>query len=351
MKDRNQYSNPNLHNHVHLHSNTRSNNLLGVAATVIGIIACLFAWIPFIGILTIPIASIGILLAIIGFVLALATRMSIISAICGLLTCIVAFAIGYANVKVSDTILNGPEIVNENSKESSEDAFESSSKTQHATRTVMPSMDMEESEANKENDIDRKEKQAVANGETEQDPDAMFAERMSKALFNDTMDGTDKDKEETISQTSKKIQLGQKIELENVVFTIKNMEWKEEIHGTDKACFQYIKDNPDEINIVFHVELKNMSGDSVSFTDIPAQITFNKKFKYNCHICKEGDLDTFYNTKPLKKEPFLFWASVPNEISEIWQNVELKFGLNEDLSWKRDRLDEVDSVFLLTIQK
>lgn len=47
---------------------------LGIAALVMGIIGCLFAWIPFLGLLSIPIAGIGIILAFIGFIMALANK-------------------------------------------------------------------------------------------------------------------------------------------------------------------------------------------------------------------------------------------------------------------------------------
>ncbi|MCX7013853.1 MAG: hypothetical protein NTW86_15100 [Candidatus Sumerlaeota bacterium] len=52
----------------------RSASPLGIAALVLGIIACLFCWIPFLGLLAIPLAVIGMLLASIGFVLALINR-------------------------------------------------------------------------------------------------------------------------------------------------------------------------------------------------------------------------------------------------------------------------------------
>ena len=364
MNGHKQYPNQDFHNHVHLHSNTRSNNLLGVAATVIGIIACLFAWIPFIGILTIPIACIGILLAFIGFILALATRMSIISAICGLLTCLVAFAIGYANVNVSDAIINGPDKTNESSEtESEEDTFASAPENQHAMRTVMPSMDLGEDadgEVEDEKTAAQKEKQTTTKGKTEKEAEEMFAEGMTKVLLAAAMgaseeddDEDDDEKEETKSQTSTHIRLDQKVELENVVFTIKKMEWKEEIKPSKPDSFySYRKDIEDEIYIVFYATFKNMSGDSVRFTEIPAQLTFNKKFKYNCIVCSDGnDLEVNTSTKPLKNEQILFYASVPNEIADIWQNAELKFGMNNDLAWKMiNKLDEVDSVFQLAIQ-
>ena len=43
---------------------------LGIASLVLGIIACLFCWIPFLGLFVIPLAAIGLLLALVGLIMA-----------------------------------------------------------------------------------------------------------------------------------------------------------------------------------------------------------------------------------------------------------------------------------------
>ena len=62
---------PQQHLHVHSAPATKGTSGLGIAALVLGIIACLISWIPFAGMLSIPIAGIGILLAGIGFIISL----------------------------------------------------------------------------------------------------------------------------------------------------------------------------------------------------------------------------------------------------------------------------------------
>lgn len=49
---------------------------LGVAALVLGIVAAIFCWIPFLGMLTVPIAAIGLLLGALGFLVSLIGRRS-----------------------------------------------------------------------------------------------------------------------------------------------------------------------------------------------------------------------------------------------------------------------------------
>ncbi|MFH0772616.1 MAG: hypothetical protein V1933_08365 [Candidatus Omnitrophota bacterium] len=86
---------------------------LGIAALVMGIIACLFCWIPFLGLLAIPLALIGILLAFAGFIMAIVNKKTgFVFPISGGLVCLlsvfIAFAItgGCANI-VSETVKKG----------------------------------------------------------------------------------------------------------------------------------------------------------------------------------------------------------------------------------------------------
>ena len=52
----------------------RGANPLGISALVMGILACLTCWIPFIGLLSIPLAFIGLLLAFIGLIMAAVSK-------------------------------------------------------------------------------------------------------------------------------------------------------------------------------------------------------------------------------------------------------------------------------------
>lgn len=71
----------------------RSSNGLGIASLVLGILSCLICWIPFLGILAIPVAIIGILLGGIGFIIGVIRNSSKGGAIAGCITCILAIVI------------------------------------------------------------------------------------------------------------------------------------------------------------------------------------------------------------------------------------------------------------------
>ncbi|MBN2582533.1 MAG: DUF308 domain-containing protein [Planctomycetes bacterium] len=79
--------------HVHTHQ-AKSVNGLGVAALVLGILAAIVCWIPLVNLVSIPLAGIGLLLAVIGFLIALTGRKSGVGMpVSGAIVCIVAILV------------------------------------------------------------------------------------------------------------------------------------------------------------------------------------------------------------------------------------------------------------------
>jgi len=71
---------------------------LGIAALVLGIIACLGSWIPFLGLLSIPLALIGLLLGFIGFIMAAVNKKTGFAfPVSGGVICVIAIAIAIAS--------------------------------------------------------------------------------------------------------------------------------------------------------------------------------------------------------------------------------------------------------------
>lgn len=81
---------------VNVHAQKRTNGL-GVAALVLGILACLTAWIPIIGLVSIPVAVLGLVFGGIGFLISLVGRRSSLGMpISGIIICIVALVLQVA---------------------------------------------------------------------------------------------------------------------------------------------------------------------------------------------------------------------------------------------------------------
>jgi len=104
---------------VHLPRRTSS---LGVASLVLGIVAFLFCWVPLIGILTIPVAALGLLLGGIGLVVAFLRRGSGIGyPIAGGVVSGMALAIGVAQVgAISATVSAVDEAMQQQSRTNQE---------------------------------------------------------------------------------------------------------------------------------------------------------------------------------------------------------------------------------------
>jgi hypothetical protein len=70
---------------------------LGIAALVLGIISCLFCWVPFLGLLAVPLALIGLLLAFVGLIMAgVSKKTGFVFPIGGLIVCLVSIFIAFA---------------------------------------------------------------------------------------------------------------------------------------------------------------------------------------------------------------------------------------------------------------
>jgi hypothetical protein len=94
---------------VNVQQPSKAAHSLGIASTVLGILAFLICWIPFVGVLGMPLSGLGLLLGVIGIILAVVRRGSGIgfsiagSAICGL-ALLVAFTVTSAIVKAVDSV-------------------------------------------------------------------------------------------------------------------------------------------------------------------------------------------------------------------------------------------------------
>lgn len=277
--------------------NVRSGNALGTASLVLGIIACLGCWIPFLCVLAIPVAGIGLLLAGLGFLIAIFSKASFSSPIGGGIVCVVALVIASSMTKVSDDALKAitsPESVEEStSEEESEEVGDSD----------------ETSDSEAETDSTEKpQKKSTPKKEEPQGP----------------------------KFTS--ISLGEKVSLENAEFQLDSVEWNDKMLPSNvSGTYSYMEDIDDEKYIIIRGTFKNKAGESKNLPDnVKVQFIFNGKYKYHGSLVTEEDngtgFNSLYSTKPLKKETIVLYASVPDEIADNWEEGGLQFGFNGNLS-------------------
>ncbi|MDO4856780.1 MAG: hypothetical protein Q4A17_02420 [Thermoguttaceae bacterium] len=298
--------------------NVRSGNALGTASLVLGIIACLGCWIPFLCVLSLPVAGIGLLLAGIGFLMAIFSKASFSSPIGGGIVCIVALVIASSMTKVSDDALKAitsPESIEEStSEEGSEEVGDSD----------------EASDSEAETDTSEK-------------PQKKSSPK----------------KEEPKGPKFTSISLGEKVSLENAEFQLDSVEWSDEVRPSNvSGTYSYMEDTADEKYIIIRGTFKNKASEAKNLPDnIKVQFIFNGKYKYWGHLNTEEEngtgLNSLYSTKPLKKETIVIYASVPDEIAEDWEEGVLQFGFRDNLSssFFGDDLEKMENRYELKLSK
>ena len=281
----------------------RSSSPLGIASLVIGIIACLFAWIPYLGMIALPMGVIGIVLAVIGILISLfSPKTSSSYSIGGLITCIVALVVAYnVTATVNDALLATS---NKKGNESTIDE-----QTLDEGSSEAPASTAQSPFGNK------KEPASAAAPSSAAAPYSAPA----KTVFEP-------------------IQFNHKYSLNNIQFTFDRYEWVTKIEPSNKSgYYSYFSAQPDEKYLVIYGSIKNKAGESKSICDIPSEFVLNQKYEYSGTIqLEDSDGQGFhhvYSTKPLKTEKVLFYASVPNEIAENFSGGKFTFGFNEDLEF------------------
>ena len=103
---------------VYIHQSGKSTSGFGIAALVLGILACLFCWIPVLGLLSVPLAGLGLLFGVIGILVSAGNRRSGIGLpIAGAVVCAVAIVIALG---ITGLLVGAVQSASEDAKEATE---------------------------------------------------------------------------------------------------------------------------------------------------------------------------------------------------------------------------------------
>ena len=151
------------------------------------------------------------------------------------------------------------------------------------------------------------------------------------------------------------VPFNQKVSLEFVEFTIEDSLCTEELTPADTSgVYSYMADNEDEKYFCIYGTLKNLSGEEYDIEDIVSEICFNDKYTYTAHLkADDGDGDFYGNyVKPLGSVTFYIYASVPDEVVNIYESCTVKFGFKEGFSGSYyDDFEECDYLYYVTFNK
>lgn len=145
---------------------------------------------------------------------------------------------------------------------------------------------------------------------------------------NSAQDETPKEPEFIkVNENSMLTMLNGKKEIE---FTLTDVCFQSEVHSNSDNMFaEYFPDKDDESYIVAKITIKNIGGDSTSysfFDDI--EVTFDDKYNYRM---QQLDLDSsvmsqYWSCQPLKTVDIYWVQSVPDEVKTMGCNISFKVG-------------------------
>ncbi len=130
---------------------------------------------------------------------------------------------------------------------------------------------------------------------------------------------------------AKKLNLGDSVKLEFVEFTLQSASWSDTIKPTvTDSFYSYKADEENESYFWLCGTLKNIAGESYDVEDIVAEIVFNDKYTYQAKLIADDGGSDFYGNqvKPLGSVKFYIYASVPDEVRDIYTTATVKFGFN-----------------------
>lgn len=152
------------------------------------------------------------------------------------------------------------------------------------------------------------------------------------------------------------VSIGETITLDWAEITLETVEWLSDINPSDtSSVYSYRKGKDGEIYFVIWGTWKNTSGDSYSIENVVSQFIFNAKYKYSGYTMGEDDDGKgFYgdNVKPLKSRRMAIYVSVPLEVKEQFQNCQLTFGFDDNLTNSKysTSLDKVNNLYMVDIK-
>lgn len=152
-----------------------------------------------------------------------------------------------------------------------------------------------------------------------------------------------------------KLNLGDSVDLDFLEMTVGSASWSDELKPTDTSgVYSYMSDVENETYFWLTGTMKNISGNSYNVEDIVAEIVFDSKYTYNAYLkADDGGNDFYgYNVKPLASVKYYIYASVPDELIDMYSTVTVKFGFKENFSGSYfDEFDECDYLYIVELTR
>ena len=164
--------------------------------------------------------------------------------------------------------------------------------------------------------------------------------------------------EENVSKNKyKSVNFGEKIPLDFVEITIDGASSSKEMKPDNpKSVYRYSQEQDGKTYFYLYGTIKNTSGEQYEFAqNMYVSFTFDGKYNYDGSITADEDGSFSYiyaYLEPLESEKFYIVASVPDELIESYQNVEVKFGFKDNFEYEYGiQEDQCDNLYSINIAK
>lgn len=172
---------------------------------------------------------------------------------------------------------------------------------------------------------------------------SLYASDENEGVFFSIIIGTPEAGEmpEEVTVSENQLGIGDTISEEFLEMTIDGAVVEQEIKpsNTSDSWYSYYSDQEDETYVVVYGTMKNLSGNDfelIGGTSI--EFCFDDKYTYYGSIeVEENDGSGFDSwLKPLASRNYIIYASVPNELIDMYSSCTVNFQCSENIEWSSD---------------
>lgn len=161
---------------------------------------------------------------------------------------------------------------------------------------------------------------------------------------------------ETTNSKFKSINFNEQINLDFVELNLTTaMTGKEIKPENPKGVYRYSSKQEGKTYFYVYGTIKNIGKENFEFADsMYVEFVFDDNYTYNGSVKadEEGSFSYIYAyLDPLESEKIYFTVSVPDELIEKYQNVELKFGFKKNFEGHYNTYEDCDYLYSIKINK
>lgn len=154
---------------------------------------------------------------------------------------------------------------------------------------------------------------------------------------------------ETPAAVAGQYSIGDTINEEFMEMTIDGVVEEQEVEPSDTSgAYTYYSDQEDETYVIVYGTLKNLAGNDLELSGgTSIEFCFDDKYNYYGWIEVEENDGTGFDSwlKPLASRNYVLYASVPDELIDMYTSCTISFKCSENMEWSYDYEYSYDIVF------